>query len=353
MRWYKLPHLRTAASSTGLGFTGHAAPLLHSNRALIHTAAASSAGGKRRDRDLIHPQMILPAARITTPGRTQGSGFVFSVGDNGTYVLTCHHVIKDCIQQDDRWDPVEKSSKKVERYQPVSVELFRYDGRGRHTQTIVTSSQVVAYTAYGDQWDFEGDLAVLKLRTPIEGLEAANIIGEDEFLDEFRVLDPIVMVGCPGSEIPLPTTGHVASISEEHAGVGLLLSQIFGAPGSSGSAIYRYSEERNAYEVVAVHSMIDSRGRFGEEGGFLRLAVPVTVLYNFLKTHDLMHLLPNITESDDPPNITESDDPPADDSSAGNEDAVDDAKDAVDDASDATPPAAATDPPGDDPGKAD
>lgn len=238
--------------------------------------------------------MLLPAARIVTPGGTQGSGFIISSSSNGTYVITNHHVIQDCIQQDDRWDPVAKSSRKVEQYLPVSVQIFRYDERGRHIQTVTTSAEVAAYAQYGDKWSFEGDLAVLKLRAVVDNVPAAAVIPEAAFLEEVRMLDEVVMVGCPdGSEMPLPTTGHVASLTEERAGVGLLLSQVFGNPGSSGSGVYRYSQERNTYEVIAVHSMVDSRGSLTDvgRGSFLRLAIPAPEIHEFLRRFELHHLV--------------------------------------------------------------
>lgn len=237
--------------------------------------------------------MILPAARIVSHGGTQGSGFVLHSGENGTFVLTNHHVIKDSIEQRDLWDPVEKSSKKLERLQPVSVEIFRYDERGRHMQTVSTSAEIVGYAQYGDKWDFEGDLALLKLKAPVEGVPASSLITEEDFAGEVRLLDEVVMVGCPeGSELPLPTTGHVASLTEERSGVGLLLSQVFGNPGSSGSAVYRYSPEREEYEVIAVHSMVDSRGSLTDvgRGSFLRLAVPAPKLHEFLEAHGFAEL---------------------------------------------------------------
>jgi len=238
--------------------------------------------------------MVLPAARIVSPAGTQGSGFVLARTENGTYVLTNHHVIQDSIQQSDFWDPVEKSSKKVERLLPVSVEIFRYDERGRHMQTVTTSAEIVAYAQYGDKWDFEGDLALLKLRAPVEGVPGARVIAEGDFIEEVRLLDEVVMVGCPdGSEMPLPTTGHVASLTEERSGVGLLLSQVFGNPGSSGSAVYRYSHERESYEVIAVHSMVDSRGSLTDvgRGSFLRLAVPAPTVHDFLRRHGFAELV--------------------------------------------------------------
>eukprot|EP00933_Yihiella_yeosuensis_P055101 TRINITY_DN53760_c0_g1_i1.p1 TRINITY_DN53760_c0_g1~~TRINITY_DN53760_c0_g1_i1.p1 ORF type:complete len:406 (-),score=61.54 TRINITY_DN53760_c0_g1_i1:160-1344(-) len=246
-------------------------------------------------------QMILPAARIVTPTGTQGSAFIISQSaENGTYVMTNHHVIKDCIKQNDRWDPVSKSSSKVEQLLPVNVETFRYDDRGRHLQTVTTQAEIVAYTVYGDKWDFEGDLALLKLKAPVDHIPAASLIGLEDFADEVRMLDEVVMVGCPdGSPVPLPTTGHIASVTEERAGVGLMLSQVFGNPGSSGSAVYRYSAERNSYEVVAVHSMIDGRGSLTDvgRGCFLRLAIPASEVHGFLRRHSFEHLVAKAEEA--------------------------------------------------------
>eukprot|EP00434_Breviolum_minutum_P040363 symbB.v1.2.035862.t2/scaffold4911.1/size32999/3 len=218
-------------------------------------------------------QMILPAAKVISAEGKQGSAFIISdTAKNGTYVLTCHHVIRDCIKQNDRWDPLEKSSKKVEQLLPVSVETFRYDGHGRHLQTVTTSADIVAYSLFGDQWSFEGDLALLKLKVPVE-ITAASLISEQHFEDEVRALDEVVMVGCPdASEVPLPSTGHVASLSEVRAGIGLMLSQVFGNPGSSGSAVYRFSPERSRYEVIALHSLTDGRGSLTNVGWVARCA---------------------------------------------------------------------------------
>lgn len=238
-------------------------------------------------------QMILPAARVVSAGGKQGSAFVISNSENGTYVITCHHVIRDCIKQIDRWDPVEKSSKKVEQLLPVSVETFRYDLHGRHLQTVTTSADIVAYCIYGDEWTFEGDLALLKLKVPVE-ITAAALISEKNFEDEVRPLDEVVMLGCPdASEVPLPTTGHVASLSDVRAGIGLMLSQVFGNPGSSGSAVYRFSPERNRYEVIALHSLTDGRGSLTSlgRGNFLRLSVQAPEIHKFLRSHQLLHLV--------------------------------------------------------------
>ncbi|CAE7781013.1 unnamed protein product [Symbiodinium sp. CCMP2456] len=88
----------------------------------------ASAWEKKRD------QMLLAAVRIESHGGTQGSGFVISASANGTFVLTNHHVIRDSIHQHDRWDPVAESSKKVDRFMPVTVESFDYDERlGRNS----------------------------------------------------------------------------------------------------------------------------------------------------------------------------------------------------------------------------
>jgi len=237
--------------------------------------------------------MILPAARVLTSDKI-GSGFVIGSTENGTFILTNHHVIKSHIQQTDIWNPVEQSSKKVDRFLPVSVELFRYDERGRHTQTITTSAEIVSYSQFGDQWDFQGDMALLKLKAPVDDLAGANLIAEEDFLSEVRLLDEVVMVGCPdGSAMPMPLTGHVASMTEERAGVGLLLSQLFGNLGSSGSAVYRYSVDRGVYEVIAIHSMTDGRGSLTDKGhgNFLRLAIPAPSILDFLNRIGYGHLV--------------------------------------------------------------
>jgi len=238
--------------------------------------------------------MILPTTRIQTNVGKQGTGFAMARNANGTFVLTNHHVVQDCIQQDDRWDPVDKSSNKVERLRPVDVEVFLYDDRGRHIQTVTTSADIVAYTQYGDEWDFEGDIALLRLKADVAGLPCACLISEDDYLDEVRTLDDIIMVGCPGgAKTPLATKGHIASLELQRAGMGLLLSHVFGNPGSSGSPVYRFSEERGAYEVIAIHSLADFTGKLTDDGRgtFLRQAVTAPDIHSFLKNHGFEDLV--------------------------------------------------------------
>jgi len=265
---------------------GKAAPKPSDAERTADGGAAPGAWEKKRD------QMLLAAVRIESHGGTQGSGFVISASANGTFVLTNHHVIRDSIHQHDRWDPVAESSKKVDRFMPVTVESFDYDERGRHLRTVQTAADIVAYSMFGDKWSFEGDLALVKLKAPITN-PAATVIDEGDF-DEVRALDEIIMFGCPdASELPLPTTGHVASMSEQRAGIGLMLSQVFGNPGSSGSAVFRYSEERSRYEVIAIHSLTDSRGSLTDvgRGCFLRLAIQAPDIHKFLRLHKMGHLL--------------------------------------------------------------
>mmetsp|Transcript_52160 Transcript_52160/g.121734 ORF Transcript_52160/g.121734 Transcript_52160/m.121734 type:complete len:314 (-) Transcript_52160:65-1006(-) len=238
-------------------------------------------------------QMMMPAVRIVSYAGTQGSGFVLATNENGTFVLTNHHVIRDSIHQHDRWDPISQSSKKVDRFMPVKVESFEYDERGKHLRTVRTAADIVAYSMYGDKWSFEGDLALVKLKAPLSSTPFVSVIEEEDF-HEVRALDEVIMWGCPdASELPLPSTGHVASISEERAGIGLMLSQVFGNPGSSGSAVFRYSATRARYEVIAIHCLTDSRGSLTDvgRGCFLRLAIQAPEIRKFLRLHGLDHLL--------------------------------------------------------------
>jgi len=233
---------------------------------------------------------------------------VISVTGNGTYVLTNHHVVAAAIKQLSRWDPLEGKNTTTESTLPVNVETFAYDERGRHIQTMSTVAEIVAYARFGDKWDFDGDLALLRLKAPVTGMLAARVISEEDFYDDVRVLNDVIMIGCPkGAYLPLPLKGHIASISEEMSGVGLLLSQLLGNPGNSGSAVYRYSPHRGIYEIVAVHSMRDSaRGALTDQGdgSFLRFGVQAPAIHKFLETTNFSTILrPNaLTESNEQQN---------------------------------------------------
>ncbi|CAK9041038.1 Hypothetical protein SCF082_LOCUS23763 [Durusdinium trenchii] len=43
-------------------------------------------------------------------------------------------------------------------------------------------------------------------------------------------------------------------------------TEVMGNPGSSGSAVYRFSPERSRYEAIALHALMDFRGKLTDEG---------------------------------------------------------------------------------------
>ncbi|MEM6671660.1 MAG: trypsin-like peptidase domain-containing protein [Planctomycetota bacterium] len=148
-----------------------------------------------------------------------------------TLLLTSWHVVRDI-----RADSIEEDD-------PVPVFVRDRSGqRRRFTATLLDH-------------DVPLDTALLVLNS-VESFAAGATLPSRTRLDATRVFDPIVAVGCPLGNDPIPTRGH---LSDLHHSVGRERFWMISAPtyiGNSGGGIY----SEGSHELLGIFSKIYTHG---------------------------------------------------------------------------------------------
>ena len=148
-----------------------------------------------------------------------------------TLMLTSWHVVRD-IRADSR-----------DANAPVPVVLRDADGSKRH------------FTASVVDHDVPLDAALLVLDTELR-LETGVQLPTRQRLRAARVFDPIVAVGCPLGNDPIPTRGH---LSDLHHDVGGEQFWMISAPtyiGNSGGGLFSQS----SHELLGIFTKIYTHG---------------------------------------------------------------------------------------------
>ena len=113
----------------------------------------------------LHENVIYPTVRVRT-GKAGGSGLVIyskpipndENGEYETYVMTCHHVVKDAIKFVTKRHSFANRNVKFEDRQLVDVEVFEYERMSKITSSNTYKADIMC-------WDEQVDLALLKLQT--------------------------------------------------------------------------------------------------------------------------------------------------------------------------------------------
>lgn len=195
-----------------------------------------------------HEEMLYTVVQVQS-GFSRGSGTVIWSGQrNGrweTYILTNHHVIDDSVKIEEEWDSDQGKEVKRESRDPVTALWFGYNDFSR---SIGTSGREATIEAY----DKKADLALLKLREKESGVPfVAGLIPEGETIYLF---DPTFAVGSGMGRPPFATDGMVAYLDGRIDGHRYMMSTAPIIFGNSGGALFRYSGERDRYELIGVPS---------------------------------------------------------------------------------------------------
>lgn len=156
-------------------------------------------------------KILYPVTRVRS-GSGAGSGTVVWSGNTPegkteTYVLTNHHVVKNQIKVEKRWDPNIKKELMVETRSSVEVEFFQYENGSTLEGTTSYKAEIVAYSK-------EEDLALLRLKKSTPTYFVADLAPESREAEIF-LGNRIVAVGCALSHEPIMTDGGVNFMDEE------------------------------------------------------------------------------------------------------------------------------------------
>jgi hypothetical protein len=155
---------------------------------------------------------LYPCVRVRT-GKAGGSGQVIhSSEQNGTFVLSCHHVVDDAIQIKDQWSSILQKTVKRDIFSPVQIDFFKYSYKDRVTGSESKTAQIIVY-------DKEEDIALLRVDDPTPYPYVAELypcIGEDDphLEEDLDVGSEIVTVGAPLLHDPIPTVGNLVGFKD-------------------------------------------------------------------------------------------------------------------------------------------
>ena len=235
---------------------------------------------RRWDVEVLHTQVLYPVVRVRSKN-AGGSGTIIFSGQNAegeyeTYVLTNHHVIENAIEVKKQWDSMLGREVKKEFKSLVQVELFKYKYWSRMVGGTVIDAEIVAY-------DAPQDLALLKLRS-IDKVEHVAYLYPKDKIKELHVFDQVIAVGAALGAPPLPTVGHICNLDIEIDNYLYGLSTALTIYGNSGGALFRWSEERNRWELVGVPSRIQVilQGFSAQAITHMGYFIPIERIYNFL-----------------------------------------------------------------------
>jgi intein/homing endonuclease len=155
---------------------------------------------------------LYPCVRVRT-AKAGGSGQVIhSSEQNGTFVLSCHHVVDDAIQIKDQWSSILQKTVKKDIFSPVQIDFFKYSYKDRVTGSESKTAQIIVY-------DKEEDIALLRVDDPTPYPYVAELYpcqGEDDLHleEDLDVGSEIVTVGAPLLHDPIPTVGNLVGFKD-------------------------------------------------------------------------------------------------------------------------------------------
>lgn len=192
---------------------------------------------------------------------TVGSGVLLESQPQGdgtyrTLVLTCWHVVRD-IQGDGRGEGA-----------PIPVQVYHQDGSVESLHGTVLGANV------------ELDACLLRLETERKMPFGAWLPGRAR-LGAARVCDPVVAVGCPLGNDPIPTFGNLSDLRHRVDGNRFWMISAPTFIGNSGGAVF----DANEHVVLGVFSKIYTHGSIRPViVPHMGLVTPLEEIYTWLES---------------------------------------------------------------------
>ena len=230
-----------------------------------------------------HSQMLYPTVRVKTK-RATGSGTIFYSDDRDepnifrTFVFTNHHVVRDAIRIEKKWNSLLGRKEDREVTALVTVEVFQYENESKSAGRLTYDAEIVAY-------EEDEDIAILKLHTTTEMKFVAKLMPQSE-LRNVRLFQNVFAVGCSLGHPPIASAGMLTSLSDiiERKSYWMMSAPIIF--GNSGGAVF--IERDGRFFFIGVPSRVAST-RMGvvEHMAFF---IPPTRIHSWLKRQHLAFL---------------------------------------------------------------
>ena len=231
----------------------------------------------------LHQRCLFPEVRVTAEsgGKTaRGSGTIIysAVLPDGTnkyetYVLTNEHVIDNLITVKDEWNALLGREVKKDIRGTATVETFLYD----------PASRVIGSTSYSadiECYDKNEDLALLRIRAPIQFPHVATLYPEDK-IDSLLAGMRIITVGCGLGEKPVTTFGALSAFGIEIENKEFILLSAPSIFGNSGGA--SFLAETGEFIGVPSRLPVILLGWSADPITHMSYNIPVWRVYQFLR----------------------------------------------------------------------
>lgn len=241
-----------------------------------------SVGDTQRER--LHEEVYYTACRVRAD-QAGGSGVcIYSEEDEDgiahTFIITNHHVIRDLITVEDRWDPTLKREYPQEASDTATVEFFSYNEHSKEVGSESYAADIVAW----DDMD-RRDIALLKLRESENTMgSVANLLPYEE-RSAVYMGDNVYAVGA-GLGIPVfQTPGEVTNAYYEMGGQAYIGTNSPITYGNSGGGLFKVGSDDHYY-LIGLPARVSLQG-MGDTANHMGFAVPIKTVYEFLEDNKM------------------------------------------------------------------
>lgn len=150
---------------------------------------------------------LYPCVRVRSK-KAGGSGQVIhSTEKNGTFILTCQHVIDDAIDIKEEWSSILQKEVKKDVRSEVDVEFFKYAYKDRAVGCEAVRADIVAY-------DKNEDIAILRLKDPTPRKYVAELMPTEDIENSLNYFDEVVTIGAALGHPPICTIGNICAFND-------------------------------------------------------------------------------------------------------------------------------------------
>jgi len=225
---------------------------------------------------------LYPCVRVRT-AQAGGSGqIVHSSERNGTFCLTCQHVVDGAISIKDEWSSILQKEVKKDVRSEVQVEFFRYSYQDRATGSEAIKADIVAY-------DKNEDIALLRLKDPEPRKYVATMMPKEGIEGRLNYFDEVVTIGAAMGHPPIATVGNICAFNDIIDNRDYMQSTAPSIFGNSGGATFH----KASWELIGMPARIavNMSGFSADAITHLGYIVPCWRVWDFYKEQMLEFLL--------------------------------------------------------------